>query len=143
MDEHEVNMPFLLSCICKMYVISTMTYLITLHFYSRFYGYFMEENLTIEQPLKDHVPRVMIGQPSDVDVSKNLTNVWCNLVFSDGVRKIGRSKFQASLPRGSGPQKTNKKIPLSSCTWRIPVKCIWRTRWQEDAGVKSKRYCDV
>lgn len=40
----------------------------------------------------------MVGQPSDVEVSKNLINVRSNHVFADGIKKIGRSKFQASLP---------------------------------------------
>ena len=41
---------------------------------------------------------MMMGQSSDVDVSKNLINVRRKHVFSDGIKKLGRSKFQASLP---------------------------------------------
>lgn len=48
--------------------------------------------------LADHIKEVMAGQPSDLEVSKNLINVQRNHVFIDGIRKIGKPNFQASLP---------------------------------------------
>lgn len=40
----------------------------------------------------------MLGKAHDAEVSKNLINVRRKHVFHDGIKKIGRSSFQASLP---------------------------------------------
>ena len=56
------------------------------------------EILTLKYVLGEHVKEVMVGQPSDIEVTKNLINVRQNHVFADGIRKIARSNFQASFP---------------------------------------------
>ena len=53
---------------------------------------------TLDCVLGDHVKEVMAGQPFDVEITKNIINVRRKHVFIDGIRKIGRSIFQASLP---------------------------------------------
>ena len=53
---------------------------------------------TTETVLSKHVSIVMVGQPSDVQISKNLINVRRNHVFEDGITKIARAKFEPSHP---------------------------------------------
>lgn len=40
----------------------------------------------------------MVGQPTDVDVRRNLINVRRNHVFEDGISKMDRAKFDPSCP---------------------------------------------
>ena len=39
----------------------------------------------------------MVGQPSDIEVTKDLINVRGNHVFAEGIKKIAQSNFQASF----------------------------------------------
>ena len=48
--------------------------------------------------MKDHVMKEMMGMPSDGDAQKNLINVRRKHAFYDGLEKIKRGKFDASLP---------------------------------------------
>jgi hypothetical protein len=56
------------------------------------------ENLTLAHVLGEHIETEMLGQPHNVEVSRNLINVRRKHVFTDGIKKIGRPGFQASLP---------------------------------------------
>ena len=57
-----------------------------------------ERHENIEDIMKNHVERVMKGQPGDIDVNKNLLNVRRNHVFKDGLAKINRKRFDPTLP---------------------------------------------
>jgi hypothetical protein len=55
-------------------------------------------DVTVESVLREHVSIKMVGQPSDVDICKNIINVRRNHVFDDGINKMARSKFEPSRP---------------------------------------------
>lgn len=83
-----------------------------------FFSCSVEENLSIEQVLTEHVSKVMAGKPSDVDVSKNLINVRRKHLFADGIKKIGRSRFQASLTLSV---KFADELGFSEGQWTLEV----------------------
>jgi hypothetical protein len=56
------------------------------------------ENLTRAHVLGEHIETEILVQPHNVEVSRNLINVRRKHVFTDGIKKIGRPGFQASLP---------------------------------------------
>ena len=58
----------------------------------------MSNDETAESVLTKHVEKVKVGQPTDVGVRRNLTNVHRNHVFEDGIAKMDRAKFDPSRP---------------------------------------------
>ena len=55
-------------------------------------------DVSLSYVIGEHVKTEMLGRPHDAEVSKNLVNVRRKHVFIDGIRKIGRPNFKASLP---------------------------------------------
>ena len=58
----------------------------------------MSNDETAESVLTKHVEKVMVGQPTDVVVRRNLINVRRNHVFVNGIAKMDRAKFDPSRP---------------------------------------------
>ncbi len=68
-----------------------------------FYGLYSDscdgtDSLSLSYVIGEHVKTEMLGRPHDAEVSKNLINVRRKHVFIDGIKKIGRPNFNASLP---------------------------------------------